>query len=398
MPTLLPVADELRRRIAERGPLTFAEFMDAALYWPNGGYYTARRAFGAAGDFYTAPLTHPSFGGLIARQLRQMWQALGRPSPFSVVEAGAGTGRLLADVVAQAEGEVEFATSLSAVAVDRAPAGDAPVDWVRASGLPVRGASGVILANELIDAMPVHRVTLNEGDFREIYVGLDPDGRFLEALGVPSTPALAERLASAGVTLSEGYRAEVNLGLDAWLAEAASAIDRGWVLLIDYGHEAPAYYDESRRRGTLRCYAGHTLGMDPYRNVGRQDISVHVEFTSVMHAAEAAGLTIAGFATQAAFLRGLGFDAWHRQITDRTDLTAPVRLGNLRAMETLVDAEGMGGFRVLVLAKGIDAPLDGFSGKNPVAVDQLAPLATPSHMPFGGVPEPQMPTWEDLLR
>lgn len=405
----IDVQDELRSRIGERGAVTFAEFMRVALYWPNGGYYATRAAPGPRGDFFTAPVTHPVFGALVARQLAQMWRALGSPSPFWVLEPGAGTGTLGRDAARYAaSADPAFAAALRYVGVDvRATASVRPTASVRSDGMPFRGVRGVVLANELLDAMPVHRVTVAARELRELYVGLDADGGFEERVGEPSTPELARRLESLGVALPEGYRAEINLGLDAWCTDVAGALDEGYVLVIDYGHEAETYYDPSRRSGTLRCYAGHTLNADPYREPGAQDISVHVELTSLRAAAEAAGLAALGSASQAGFLRALGFDAFRADIAGRRDLPASVRTANLRALDTLVAPEGMGAFRVLAFGKGVEGALDGFADGAPAQAPDgprlsaplapLAPLATGEHMPLGGAPE-RMPTWEELAR
>ncbi len=406
---------EARRRIAERGPITFAEFMDVALYWPEGGYYTTRRAFGAAGDFYTAPLTHPAFGALLSGQLRSMWELLGRPQPFVVFEAGAGTGRLASDIAAQAPLlDREFGAELRLHAFDRGvptagegrAAGEAGVSASAAASVPVSsgdpavdgeglGKAHVILANELVDAMPAHRVTWQDGELREIYVGASPDGRLTEVVGAPSTSALGERLAAVGARLSEGYRAEVNLAMGGWMGWAFGAISRGYLLLIDYGREAAAYYDESRRLGTLRCYERHTLSMDPYAHVGRRDISVHVEFTSLRAAAAAAGFAEAGSMSQAELLRGLGADALRGEIAGRADLSRAARTGNLRQIDLLMDPGGMGSFRALAFAK--DAPLQGALGaaRGPAGP---APLPGEGHMPIPGMAVGRLPSWEELLR
>lgn len=362
-----------------RGPLTFAEFMEVALYWPDGGYYASRRSFGPLGDFYTAPLAHPVFGALVARQLLATWRALGCPAPFAVVEAGAGDGTLALDVTAHAAAlESGFADALTYTAVDlREPPPGFPARWIRSGGVPALGGSGVVLANELLDAMPVHRVTVEGGRLRELFVDAAPEGGFAEVAGEPSTPALSGRLDRLGVTLSEGYRTEICLGAEAWLREAFAAVERGYLLLVDYGHEASAYYDESRRAGTLRCYSGHTLGMNPYVNVGRQDISAHVEFTSARSAAVAAGFAKAGEMSQAEWLRSLGVEAYRAEIAERSGLGRVERRANLRGVDVLLDGEGMGGFRALLFAK--DAPVDGVLGAAPPE-SAPAPLAGARHM------------------
>ena len=389
---------EVRRRIAADGPMTFAEFMALALYWPDGGYYVSRSPFGAGGDFYTAPLTHPVFGALVQRQLEQMWHVAGSPERWWVAEAGAGAGRLAADVSLASAGQ--FSRALRYVAVDQATAiGGSGVSWVRSDGLPLRGMRGVVQANELLDALPVHRVTVADGALRELRVGVAGDGGFEDVLATP-TAGVVERLAALGARLGEGHRAEVCLALDDWFSHAGRAMASGYLLLFDYGHEATAYYDASRNKGTLRTYHQHTLGMNPYAHVGRQDISVHVELTSVRRAAEAVGFALAGQTTQAEFLQALGFDAYRADIAARRDVGAPVRGANLRALDTLVDPEGMGGFSVLAFAKGVPAGgLAGFAGDSP-QLSVSAPLASASHMPLGGGMQEavEMPTWDELLK
>ena len=374
--------DEARRRIAQRGPIAFSEFMEIALYWPDGGYYASRRSFGPLGDFYTAPLAHPVFGVLAARQLLTMWRALGNPAPFTVVEAGAGNGTLALDVIGHAAAlGGGFPDALTYTAVDlREPPPDFPTRWLHSGGVPALGGSGVVLANELLDAMPVHRVTVENGRLRELFVDAAPEGGFIEVTGEPSTPALAERLDRLSVTLSEGYRTEVSLAPEAWLSEAYNAFERGYLLLVDYGHEAAAYYDESRRAGTLRCYSSHTLGMNPYFGVGKQDISAHVEFTSVRSAATAAGFAEAGEMSQSEWLWSLGIEECRTEIAGRDRLSRAERMANLQGMDVLTDEEGMGGFRVLAFAKG--APVDGVLGARPTESAPV-PLAGSRHMPFG---------------
>jgi SAM-dependent MidA family methyltransferase len=378
--------------------MTFAAFMALALYGADGGFYTSGSPFGAGGDFYTAPLTHPAFGALVARHARELWRASGSPDRWWLVEAGAGAGQLAADVISASDGP--FAQALRYVAIDQSRREASPsASWVRSDALPVRGLRGLVLANELLDALPVHRVTVAEGALREIRVGLDDDGRFADVLAAP-TRGIFERLGALDVRLGEGHRAEVCLAIDDWFAHAGRAMDAGYLLLIDYGHEAEAYYDASRARGTLRTYYQHLLGMDPYAHAGRQDISVHVEWTSVRRAAVAAGFTPAGTTTQAAFLRVLGFDALRADVVGRRDVPTPTRVANLRALDTLVDPEGMGDFKVVAFAKGTaTVDVGGFGGGLETDTGP-APLATAAHMPFGGaaVAPMEMPTWDELSR
>ncbi len=359
---------EIRRRIQQRGPLTFAEFMELALYWPGGGYYAggpgAAAPFGAAGDYYTSPLAHPAFGALLTIQLYQCWQLLDCPNPFDLVELGAGNGLLCRDIrAAAAPLPGGFGNALRYICIDRCPSpnfevkGYGPgVARVIADGLPLRGLRGVILSNELLDAFPVHQIRLEQGRLQEVYIAVAASGALVETLAEPSTPALAARFAELGIELAAGQTAEINLQLDGWAGEIAAALDTGFVLTIDYGRTAAELYDSRLRpRGTLTTYYRHTQTDAPLQRIGRQDITAQVDFTSVVNAGRRAGLTPLGFTHQEQLLRNLGFDRFRRQLTAlplaRAELTA-----NRAGLLALVNPDGMGNFKALVQGKGVSRP------------------------------------------
>lgn len=330
----------VRAAIEAKGRITFAEFMALALYGP-GGYYTGGEAhrIGTAGDFFTSPHAHPAFGALIALQLEQMWRLLGSPERFDVIEAGAGGGRLARDIG-------DFASALDASFA-------AAVHYQEVEGygsdLP-DGFTGCLLSNELFDAFPVHRVRLVGGKLREVYVTLSEDEQFVEALGEPSTPRLASRLLSEGVELGEGWTAEVSLEAEDWMREAASRLERGYAITIDYGDPAERLYSERRRAGTLRAHYQHTASDDPYARVGRQDLTAHVDFTALIAAGEAAGLMPVTLMTQREFLTNLGAEV----LLDAIAGSDGPKQADLKGLRSLVDPTGLGGFRVLVQAH--DAP------------------------------------------
>ena len=346
---------EIRARISRSGAITFAEFMELALYHPD-GYYSRDSRVGARGDYFTSPTLHPAFGALIAIQLEVMWDTLGRPSPFWIVEPGAGDGRLATDLLSFADAQLcEFAGALRYVEIDRA-AHDAQSDFgsrvsrLRAEGLPLGGIVGCVVSNELFDAFPVHRFRVAGGRVEEMYVSLDSDGRFREAYGPPSTERIAERLAALPRRLPDGFRGEVNLGIGDWMSEAAASLDRGYVLTIDYGYEEEELYSDARRRGTFQTYYKHVDGSSPYQRVGRQDMTAHVDFSALIAEGVKAGLRPAFLTTQAEFLVSLGFEAMLASVRER-DMERAAKVANLRAMGELVKPDGLGGFRVLVQEK-----------------------------------------------
>lgn len=357
---------EIRRRLGRRGRITLAEFMEVALYHPGGGYYAGGSGggpVGADGDYYTSPVVHPAFGALLAVQLFQMWRLLGRPAAFTVAESGAGNGRLGRDIQQFAAALPEgFRRGLRYVCIDRgvvrqdeppASGGMRPAQ-IRAAGLPLRSLVGCLLSNELLDSFPVHQVTLERGQLREVYVAASGGALTLET-GAPSTPALRRRLDALGLTLAEGQTAEINLGLEQWASDAAAALRRGFVLAIDYGRLAPDLYSaQERRRGTLTTYYRHLQTDRPMERIGRQDLSAQVDFTAAMQAAERAGLDGLGYVTQRDFLRNLGLEEWLRrppQAARRREAEA-----NRRAMNELLHPGGLGDFKALALGKDVGRP------------------------------------------
>jgi SAM-dependent MidA family methyltransferase len=355
--------DELATRIHDEigrdGPMTFARFMELALYDPDGGYYRGGDARpGRDGDFLTAPETHPIFGAVLARAVGEAWDRLGRPDPFVIREYGAGTGTLglaIIEGLIGARPEAVGRFRYQPIEVERrrldavharfgdAGLGDAVLDATTVDD-PV---DGVILANEFLDALPTHRVVRRDGRLLEVMVGTS-DGRFTDVEAEPSTRDLAARLKADGVKLGDGQRGEVCLALDRWIAEAAAGLRRGVLLVIDYGHPATELYDPVRRRdGTLRAYLRHRVHDDPYRHVGRQDLTAHVDVTAVERAARDAGLSHLGTTTQAEFLVGHGMEGLLQAIQADPDTTLEAYLTVRSAVMRLLDPGAMGRFRVM---------------------------------------------------
>ena len=364
------LVDAIRAEIAERGPITFARFMDRALYEPGHGYYRRPEPGpGTAGaDFLTAPEAHPIFGAAIGRLLEQAWDALGRPTPFAVTEPGAGTGALAAGLLGGLRdlGSPLFeATRYHPIEVEPARL-DTLRERLGADGLAAQLAPetadddlddatviGAVMANEVIDALPVHRVIGRPDGLREHLVTLDAAGCFTWLESEPSTPALAERLAEEGVSLSDGHVTEICLALDAWLEEATRHLARGLLVLVDYAAEPADLHGATHPDGTLRAFARHAVGSDPFRHIGRQDLTATVDLAAVRSAAEHAGLTSIGETTQAELLARVGtadlIDAYLR----RPGATLRDALALRSAVARLMDTRGMGGFRVLVFGRGL---------------------------------------------
>ncbi len=395
----------LRDLARHSGPLTFARFMEVALFAPETGYYASVSHLQDHGDYFTSPAAHPLFGTLLAIQLQQMWQLLDRPSPFTVVELGAGSGLLASQIAApQPAVSREFASALRYVTVDRfaPPAvggeeGRADVSSLVSAGVPLRRLVGCILSNELLDAFPVHRFQVQDGRIREVFVTLVGE-EFAEVLDEPSTPRIAQRVTAAAHDLPEGFRGEVRLGLEPWVADAARALQRGFVLTVDYGDTARGLYSAARAAGTVQCYYRHTVSANPYTRVGRQDITAHVDFSALMEAGVEHGLDTLGYTTQREFLANLGAGAFLQALDrmarapgpDAPRLPQAVYLANRMAIQELLRPEGLGGFRVLAQGRSAGAPeLWGFHPGNPMlrALERQTatldvPLLTRRHTPL----------------
>ena len=399
------VEGRIERLIAERGKITFAQFMDMALFSPDGGYYTSGGP--QKRDYYTAPAAHPVFGALVALHLEHTWELMGSPSPFYVVEVGAGSCALARDIAAYSSAlSPAYSSALEYIGVDYAPSppSQADVQAVRGRGLPFRDVVGCVISNELLDAFPVHRFAVQGGRLKEVYVTLE-EGWLVDALDEPSTPMLERRLSGLGVDLPEGFRGEVNLAMDDWVEELSHALSRGLALTIDYGHEARDLYSPARSGGTLRCYYDHVLEGNPYRRIGRQDITAHVDFTSLARSGEGSGLSTVGLTTQREFLHSLGFSTFLDSLSGMA-LTQRERDSNRMGMLDLVKAGGMGDFKVLAQAKGLrqGVALAGFSpggalsGRERTAGElPPTPLLSSEHLDLMAGRYPHLSwEWEDL--
>jgi SAM-dependent MidA family methyltransferase len=368
----------LSSEIIRNGPIPFVRFMELALYHPQYGYYMRQlngaehERIGWSGDFYTSSDVYPILGRALAAQARQMDEFTGRPTPFTIVEIGAGKGLLARDCLAAIHAvQDDFASRARYVLIERSPAmrerqrqNLAPwlskpglVTWVEdLDGLAPQSVAGLFFSNELIDAFPVHRIQVTAEGTEELYVDYR-DERFVACLKPLSTAALAQYLQQLNITWSEGYRTEVNLQAMVWMEQVARRMDRGFVLTIDYGHTAQDLYGPERRNGTFLCYFRQQTNEDPFIRVGEQDMTAHVDFSSLASVGEKQGLHVTGFTNQMSFLMGLGVEEMMGELEPESP--------EFRAAIHLLKPDGMGStFKVLVQHKGMSRPeLDGLKFK-----------------------------------
>ena len=406
------IAQQIDQRPQRR--ITFAEYMDWVLYQPQHGYYAARDSvIGPRGDFITSPHLGHDFGELLAEQLADMWVVLGRPTPFALVEMGAGQGLVAADVLGYLQEKhpdcfqgVEYTiVEKSAALVNDQKQRLQPwlekgvaLQWRSLDQIPPNSIVGCLFSNELVDAFPVHQVVLTEAGLQEVYVArpesnqveesreakttadLQPFG-LKEVLGRLSTPKLTEYFECVGIDLQigaypSGYRTEVNLAAFDWLKTVIQRLQRGYLLTIDYGYPAQRYYNPSRSQGTLQCYYRHAHHDDPYEHIGHQDLTAHVNFTALERWGELWDLETVGFTQQGMFLMALGLGdrlSAISQITQTDPSTMQRAIRRRDTLHRLIDPMGLGNFGVLVQSKGLTEEETGRSLKG-LTVPPMTPL------------------------
>ena len=352
---------------ARGGMIPFSGYMEIALHAPRLGYYRAGwPTFGARGDFVTAPGISPLFGRTVARQVEQALSSIGA---CDVIEFGAGAGTMAAQILAELaprggvryhilEPSVALAARQREAIAARVPDALASVRWI--DTLPAPGFRGVVLANEVVDALPVERFEITTGGVLVHCVGFEADRPVWRSR--PADPRLAEAVESMqheiGRALPIGYVSEIGPARDAWAASVAERIEHGLVLLLDYGFPRRELYHPDRHGGTLRCHFRHHAHDDPLVLCGLQDITAHVDFTAV---AAASGLEVAGFTTQSEFLLGCGL----LDLASHVEPGSPefVRLTTQIKRITLPGEMGEA-IKVMALTRGIGEPLIGFSGRD----------------------------------
>ncbi|MEO5333886.1 MAG: SAM-dependent methyltransferase [Magnetococcus sp. YQC-5] len=369
-----PLYSQLFQEMAScGGAVPFCRFMELALYHPTHGYYMSQKPrIGREGDFVTAPELTSIFGELLTLQCVEIWEQLGCPDRFTVVEMGGGTGRLALDILQTARRFPAFLASLAYVLVEASHdfrarqqcllaengIGSDLITWQ--TTLPEEVAAGVIMGNEFLDALPVHWVEMTQDGLREVGVTQGGAGGVEMVLLEPVPPLSADYFASIGIHLEPGYRTEVGLAAAAWMEEAGRVLQRGVVLIVDYGYLAAEYYAPWRTMGTLVGHRGHERMDDPSGYFGEMDLTAHVDFTAMARAGQRAGLSILGYTTQSWFLMGLGILERLEQVT-RNKTHEDASLLREAVMRLLMPHEMGERFKVLAMGRGMkEGGLSGF--------------------------------------
>lgn len=351
--------------------ITFADYMDLVLYHPEQGYYNAKDInIGRSGDFFTASSLGSDFGELLAQQFLEVWEVLGKPNPFNLVEIGAGKGELANDILSYLWQQYpEFLSVIHYRIIEQSSPlikeqektlqswveSKFNLTWEQWDNIADNSLIGCFFANELVDAFPVHRVQIDEGKLKEIYVTASDQNLFREVVDDLSTDELSDYFSTVGIDFSasayeDGFQTEVNLALINWLKQVSRCLKKGYLLTIDYGYFAEKYYHPQRHSGTLQCYYQHQRHNNPYTLIGYQDITAHVDFTALQNYGKQVNLQPLNFTRQALFLMALGLGNRLNALSQGG--FNPMQILQRRdALHQLIDPMGLGGFGVLLQGK-----------------------------------------------
>ncbi len=344
-----PRSAELKKilcsEIETNGRITFARFMDIVLYYPALGYYTSRD-MSLYNDYLTSPKIHRAFGELIAEKLLFMWDHMGKPEDFFIVETGPGDGTLCRQILNCALVHPDFYDSIHYVILN--------LNYIELNDnkisqciykdffLPLKQVKGCFISNELFDAFPVHVITCRGDRAEEVFVTVK-DGEFIEAYGSPSieiTPYIKN--------LPPCSRIEINPASVTWIRKAAESLAEGYILTIDYGYNEEDIPD--KKDGTLMCFYKHTFNRKPFVRPGYQDITCHVNFSPLIRGGEESGLTVEEYTTQRDFLLSLGIEKRIKAL-DKTTMNLLDYNSELNGLNRLIDERGLGNIKVLIQKK-----------------------------------------------
>ncbi|BBD53833.1 hypothetical protein NIES204_11150 [Planktothrix agardhii NIES-204] len=379
------IAQKIKENSQNR--ITFADYMNWVLYHPEYGYYSINKPkLGAEGDFVTSPYLGSDFGEMLAEQFFQIWEIMDCPNAFTLVEMGAGQGILASDILLYLQKKYpDFFQCLNYIIIEKSNflkaqqqhqlkktlSDSISIQWCDLEDIPNNNIIGCFFSNELVDAFPVHQIIVQDQQLQEIYITLDSEVKFKEIIAELSTEKITDYFKLIDIDLCsnsypERYRTEVNLAALDWIKTLVTKLNQGFILTIDYGYTAQRYYLPSRKEGTLQCYYQHSHHNDPYLNIGRQDITAHVNFTALQLYGKDWGIDAVGFTQQALFLMALGLGDRISALSQPSNYSISEILQRRECLHSLIDPMGLGNFGVLLQSKGLSPsqqqiPLKGFS-------------------------------------
>jgi SAM-dependent MidA family methyltransferase len=354
--------------LIKKSPLSFEKYMELSLYHPEYGYYAKANLPSKRGDYITSPCVHKVFGATLTLQIIEMYEILGKPENFLIVEAGAGQGFLAKDILEYSAKKgydfkyiiLEPFSAIREIQKKTLIQFEKNVNWIEnLENLP--RFKGIFLSNELFDSFPVKIIQKNGKKVKEVWVEIERDGRIREILKDVKDKRVFEIIEPYYFSWEENYRTEVCVRLEEFYKNLSEKIEEGFVITIDYGYPRQDYYSPERKRGTLLCYYKHKVLDNPYFKPGEMDITAHVDFTLLRELGEKYGFLNVGFTQQGAFLVSLGINEIFYEISERT-------WKDMEALKFLIFPEGLGTshwvFVQAKLKKELEKELKGFSLSN----------------------------------
>jgi len=355
----------IKDRIKKEGEISFRDFMDMALYYPELGYYTSPKTkIGGFGDFFTASELDKAFGELLGKQFAEIYEKL-NVRPFYIVEIGAGKGYLAHDILKYLKEKYpDIYKNIRYIIIEKSPyhiqtqkgilKDFEVVNWVQdIIDFEDESIQGIIFSNELFDSFPVHLIRKIKGKIYEVFIKIDEENNVKEVLKEADDEIL-RYLKELNIDLPEGMQTEINLDAKEYIQKIGKKLKKGYVITIDYGYPSSELYKYYRMKGTLLCYYRHKYSENFYENVGLQDITSHVNFSALAYYGKISGLETTGFTDQAHFLTNLGLMEIFADLQEKGDLESYERMNRLK---TLVLPKGMGEkFKVLVQHKNVENP------------------------------------------
>ena len=355
----------IKDRIKQENGLSFRDFMDIALYYPELGYYTSKeQKIGGYGDFFTSSELDKAFGNLLAEQFVEIFNKLNKES-FKIVEIGAGKGYLAHDILEHLKNKYpEIYERLNYTIIEKSPYHIEiqktilkefdVVEWKQdIIDFQDESIEGIIFSNELFDAFPVHMIRKKNNKIYEVYIQMKNENEVEEIEREPSKEIL-DYIEELKIEIPEGMTTEINLDAVDYIQKIGKKLKKGYVITVDYGYPSKELYKEYRKRGTLLCYYRHKYSENYYENVGMQDITAHVNFSALYHFGKKSGLELTGFTDQAHFLSNLGLMEIIMELQEKGDFESYERINRLK---TLVLPKGMGEkFKVLIQHKNVKNP------------------------------------------
>ena len=339
----------IRKEILSEGKISFARFIQIALYHPKFGYYSKINPIGTNSHYLTSPYIHPAFGAAFSKHIYLMWKFMKYPSKFQIVELGCSTGILAETIYSYSKSiSSDFANSIQYIGIDRTINKKTDFNSVKSNLIPLKNISGCIISNELIDSLPFHRFKIINNEVKEIYVTIQND-KFTSILDQPSSKKIDQKLAQLKLQLPNDFEGEICLEIDNLFKSINQSFEKGFIVTVDYGEERENLYG-NKSRGTMQTYYKHTSGASPFQRVGEQDITANIDFSSLIEEGILNKIRPVTLCSQKEFLEVFGIKKWIENVQN-SKLQQSKKQINLINMKKLIHNQGLGNFKVLIQEK-----------------------------------------------